>query len=237
MARDEARFHEQERAPSEPATLCLYRWERPTLSFGYAQDPETEFDLEALGRAGVPWVRRPTGGRAILHADEWTYSVIGGLDDARLGGPLRRTYAAVTSVVRQALEDLGVQPDPPSSRPPRGRGGAARTACFASAWGHEITVRGRKLVGSAQRRGRNAFLQQGTILVGPGHEELAAFARATAAERRVLRESLLASTVTVSSLVEGTAEFARFAACLAAAWRAGPPAQAPPSLDREGVET
>lgn len=237
MRRDAERFATQEADPARPAAMLLYRWDRPTLSFGYAQDPEREFDMAAVRRARMPWVRRPTGGRAILHANEWTYSVVGAIGDVRFGGTARAAFDAVTAVVRQALCELGIPVDPPGAARTAFRSSpVTRTACFASTWGHEITCHGRKLAGSAQRRGRRAFLQQGTILVGPGHAGLAEWTRLGGADRRALAESIRSATLTVAHFLGSGAEFSRFATCLHRAWSESIRPD-PRSLDREVAET
>lgn len=214
MRRDAERLALQEARPRTPASLLLYRWARPTLSLGHGQILARDFDPQAIERDGVPVVRRPTGGRAILHADEWTMSLVAALDDPRFGGSLRETLARVGGLVRAALGEIGVETDDP--RPPRPAGSDPRlsAACFASAWGFEVLRNGRKLAGSAQRRLRRSFLHQGTILVGGGHEALVNWLRRPPGEREALAATLLASTTSVRAILGREPSFEAFGAAL-----------------------
>lgn len=219
MRRDAARLARQDAEPGTACSLTLYRWARPTLSLGYEQALEPDFDPAALAQLGIPVVRRPTGGRAILHADEWTWSVVGDLADPLLGGSLRRSFGAVSALVRMALADLGVAVDAPGDGPGQRDASPLRAACFAAAWGHEIRWRGRKLAGGAQRRTRRSFLQQGTLLAGPGHLRLVDAMRLTPAERDAQQRALAASTVTLAEILGPGPDFRAFSRHLEAAWR------------------
>jgi lipoate-protein ligase A len=225
MRRDRERLLALEADVTLGPSLFLYRWREPTVTLGYAQPAEGVLDLEAARRAGVPVVRRPTGGRAILHADDWTYSAVVPLDDALFGGGLAASVGRLTAVVGAALAAIGIECAPAGRAAARA---AERTpigdepACFALAVGHELTVGGRKLVGSAQRRLTRALLQQGTILAGPGYERLADLLLGDAAERERARRRLLSSTVTVRELTGGRARFEDFARVLERAWLGAP---------------
>jgi lipoate-protein ligase A len=220
MARDRRRLAAIEANPDLGPSLYLYRWSRPTVSLGYAQRAERDLDVAALDRDGVAVVRRPTGGRAILHVDEWTYSVAAPLAADRLGGSLEDSVRRVATVVQRALASLGVESylaaaDSPQRPPAAGKAGPA---CFAQAIGFELTVEGRKLMGSAQRRLTRGFLQQGTILVGEGHERLADYLAGSAEARNRWRHGLVESTVSVRQLVGAAADFERFAKAMETAW-------------------
>ena len=165
MACDRAVFDAVERGAA-PATLRLYGWSPPAVSLGRHQpDPDGAAALR-LATLGVDWVRRPTGGRAVWHgppAEELTYSVVARLDDPALPGGLGAAYRRIHEGVAAGLACLGVS----AGLAPRARAVAirptSRIACFAASVPSEITVAGRKLVGSAQRRGRTALLQHGSI--------------------------------------------------------------------------
>jgi lipoate-protein ligase A len=234
MRRDRDRLLALEADPALGPSLYLYRWREPTLTLGYSQPAEGVLDLEAARRAGVPVVRRPTGGRAILHADEWTYAAVVPLDDPALGGGLSQSVSRLVDVVARALAELGVDAAPvgrAAARRAERAGLGAEPACFALAVGYELSVAGRKLVGSAQRRLTRALLQQGTILVGPGHERLADLLAAGEAERDRARARLAASTVTVRELIGERARFEDFARALERAW-GGTAAPAPRRIPR-----
>ncbi len=138
-----------------------YAWERPTVSFGRNEAVRTRFDTASLARAGMDAVRRPTGGRALLHAAEVTYSVALPVSAAV---PWQMVYAAINGVLLDALRALGAAaslagvPNGASLRPDG-------PACFAQPAAGEIVVRGAKLVGSAVWRDRGAYLQHGSILL------------------------------------------------------------------------
>ena len=161
------------------AVLRLFTFVPPGITLGRAQDPARELDLERCRAAGVRWAVRPTGGRAIYHDQEWTYSLAAGLADPDWGGGLEAAYGKASRLLVASLARLGVPATlaPGAARgdlSPRSARGAA-APCFASTARHEIVIEGRKLVGSAQRRTSRALLQQGSLLLGPAHLRLADF--------------------------------------------------------------
>lgn len=158
MALDEA----MSRRSAECGTVLLrvYGWTRPTLSLGRHQRAEGQYDREAAEVSGIDVVRRPTGGRAVLHWREITYCLTAPVD--ALGRP-REAYGAINVLLVDALRTLGVEasvasPDRPPPRPTPG-------ACFEEPVAGEIVAGGRKLVGSAQARIEGALLQHGSILI------------------------------------------------------------------------
>lgn len=158
MARDEAVF-ESALEPGARATLRLYGFASPTMTFGYGQSVADAVDAAECRRLGVDYVRRLTGGRALLHQHELTYSFA----TPTLTRSVRSTYALVTGALRRGLENLGIPLDSTAPRPPRRP--SARLPCLAVPTGHEITSRGGdKLVASAMRFRRRGFLQHGSIL-------------------------------------------------------------------------
>ncbi len=158
MALDEALL---ERAGATGEAVCrVYSWSRPTLSLGRNQTAAGHYDL-ALGRElGVDIVRRPTGGRAVLHHREITYAVAAPAPET---GSLRESYAAVNRLLHDALARLGaaVRDAEPAGRAPV----PSLAPCFELPTRDELILDGRKLVGSAQWRDNGAFLQHGSILV------------------------------------------------------------------------
>ena len=153
MRIDEALLDDVVRSGS--AFLRLYRWSPPTLSIGRNQQ-------RAATRHDVPVVRRPTGGQAVWHDHEVTYAVAAPI---ALFGSLRNAYRAIHTRLVEALRTLGVPAELAASPPPAVRSSARPAACFAAPVGGEILVYGRKLVGSAQVRRGDAFLQHGSILL------------------------------------------------------------------------
>jgi len=163
--------------------LRLFRFAPPGITLGAHQQPARELDLERCRRDGVAWAVRPTGGRAIFHADEWTYAFACPIDDPGWGGSLREAYDRVSALVGASLLRLGVPATLVAHGAHERGGGRAATPgpraaagpaapCFASVARHEILIGGRKFVGSAQRRTSRALLQQGSVLLGDGHLRL-----------------------------------------------------------------
>lgn len=167
MARDIAILKALEEGWGAPA-LRLYGWERPTISIGHAQD------AAPFLKSGLPVVRRTTGGRAVVHWREVTYSVVGLCDAPLFSGGILGTYSVISSCITAALRDAGVD-----AALFKGSAGAGKSAvCFQSPSRFEVLADGRKLVGSAQRRFRHAFLQHGSILMSPDTElNMAVFGR------------------------------------------------------------
>ena len=145
--------------------IRFYGWEPACLTYGNAQNPEREFDLNALQNAGIDCVKRPTGGRAVLHIQELTYSVCGQICVGDWSVSLAQTYAEINRVLAIGFNalNLGVILDR-GELPDVGfvKGGISKP-CFASTSQSELVFEGRKVVGSAQRRTRDAFLQHGSI--------------------------------------------------------------------------
>lgn len=160
MARDLALLKEAEKPGAVPV-LRFYRWQPAAVSLGAAQKAGEEVD-EAFCRArGVDIVRRPSGGGAILHEDELTYALAAPVAAHPAFGDLLGSYYLVVEGLRKGLEKLGVQSE---IRGGPGGGGPERyLPCFALAGRHDLTAGGRKIIGSAQRRRKNAFLQHGSL--------------------------------------------------------------------------
>jgi len=160
MALDEVLAFSCARGEGAPV-LRLYTWEPPAVSVGYAQSLEAEVDLEACCRMGFGAVRRMTGGRAVVHQFELTYAVA--FPEGLLGpGGIQEDYRRISNAVMLGLRRLGVAAE--FGRGSLGRG-ADRGVCFLATSRYELTVAGRKLVGSAQRRLRGAVLQHGSLLL------------------------------------------------------------------------
>lgn len=173
MAVDEALYQALESGISDQPVLRLYTWSPACLSFGFHQDFDTSCDGEYLASRGFTAVRRPTGGKAVLHDAELTYSVAGA-HGGPFGGGLLETYARIAAALAASLARLGL----PVSIKERALAIAPGSAapCFLVPSEKEILVDGKKVVGSAQKRGPRAFLQHGSI---PLHLDYEALARAT----------------------------------------------------------
>lgn len=161
MALDEACLLSTAERRSLP-TLRLFSWEPPTLSLGYAQK-SSEVDFQQLHDRGWGLVRRPTGGRAILHTDELTYSVTAPLDDPVMVGSLLESYQRISNALLLALNLLGVDARGDAVYKVAQDQSKKDPVCFEVPSNFEITVSGKKLIGSAQARKHNGVLQHGSL--------------------------------------------------------------------------
>ncbi len=141
-------------------TLRFYAWEPPTLSLGYAQ-PAADCDFGALRRLGWGLVRRPTGGRAILHTDELTYSIVAAESHPLMQGGVLESYCRISRGLLAGLRYLGV--DAAADAGVRAARAAGNPVCFEVPSHYEISCGGKKLVGSAQARRLGCVLQHGAI--------------------------------------------------------------------------
>lgn len=163
MATDEALLARAQ--TSGACVLRLYEWAQPTLSLGRNQTARGHYDLERAKALGVGFVRRPTGGRAVLHHRELTYSVTG---PTSVLGTLRESYARINRLLLAMLESVGVVAA--VAAPGRRAMSPGLAPCFDEPAAGELTVGTAKLVGSAQWRDRDALLQHGSILIDDDQE-------------------------------------------------------------------
>jgi len=211
MAIDRAMLRASEQGAIDAVLLRIYSWDPPAVSLGYHQSSDA-IDTEALRRRGIGLVRRPTGGAAVLHAEEWTYSIAGPRKLEGLGDGFAEIYPSIAKALVAALRSLDV---PAESG---GQGGPDSFACFAALEGHEISVAGRKLVGSAFRQGRRAFLQHGSLLRGEAHLDLVEYlAGADPKTKELQRELLRRRTTHLTELGRGDLGAREFASALATA--------------------
>lgn len=163
MAIDEAILHTLAGGQGLP-TLRFFQWAPPCLSLGYNQH-WAEVDEAACQRLGYTWTRRPTGGKAILHTDEVTYSLIIPQDAPQIQGGIIESYRALSFGLLRGLDKLGVvakQATKADTRAKRQAGGGG-PVCFDTPSRYEITWQGKKLIGSAQLRRKKVALQHGTL--------------------------------------------------------------------------
>jgi len=163
MAVDES-LAESVAAGDSPPTLRFYRWQPAAVSLGRHQSV-ADVDREKIARHGYDLVRRTTGGRAILHTDELTYSVAARLDDPRMAGGVMDAYLLMSNGLLTGLQALGLAAEKAAGDVRAGPDVSA--ACFEVPSAYEITAGGRKLMGSAQSRRKGYVLQHGSLpLVG-----------------------------------------------------------------------
>lgn len=167
MALDDALLHAVADGASPPI-LRLYRWRPAALSLGYAQPVGAGIDLQACRAAGVDIVRRPTGGRAVLHDREVTYAIIAPVGN-RFGASVAESYRMIAGALGQALRGLGLAAE---LVPGRARGRQGQAVCFTAPAQYELLIAGCKVAGCAQKRRKSAFLQHGSIPLDLDLEQL-----------------------------------------------------------------
>jgi lipoate-protein ligase A len=193
MALDSAILAAIERGDAPP-TLRLYRWNPPCLSLGYSQS-FSDVDEDQLTTNGWDVVRRPTGGRAILHADELTYAVIGPKSDPRLEGRLMDSYQNISGALFDALIHLGLPVKVHAGKNPQAH---HQPVCFENPSDFEITANGKKIIGSAQARKKTSLLQHGSLpLFGDLTRITQVLNYPTSLERNQAGEVLLEKAATV----------------------------------------
>jgi lipoate-protein ligase A len=171
MAVDEAimKIHSQ---GDTPPTLRFYGWQPAALSLGYFQQAKKEVDWEKCRNQGIDLVRRLTGGRAILHKEELTYSIIIHEDYNLLADSIEKSYQQISSGLVAGLNQLGVEAELKAvehgKKAPRGHS----AACFDAPSWYEVILDNKKLIGSAQRRRENTILQHGSLPLDDSSEEI-----------------------------------------------------------------
>ncbi len=164
MAIDEAVLYALAEGDGWP-TLRFYKWEPACLTLGYNQK-WAEVDVQTIEQAGYTWTRRATGGRAILHTDELTYSLIIPQEDPRVQGGITESYRTLSFGLINGLSRLGItanqatRDEVKAALRQKRRGGPV---CFDTPSHYEITWQGKKLIGSAQLRRKQMVLQHGTL--------------------------------------------------------------------------
>lgn len=196
---DESILEHIYRGESKP-TLRLYSWNPPCLSLGHAQSFK-DVDVERLKSHGWDVVRRVTGGRAILHTDELTYSVTGSADEPVLSGGVLESYNRLAQALLHAVQSLSVPVEMKEHE-----GGHTKQnlnpVCFEVPSTYEITVDGKKLIGSAQARKKEGVLQHGSLpLTGDLTRICDALIFENEAARETAKERLLARATTVESVL------------------------------------
>ncbi|MCX6121846.1 MAG: lipoate--protein ligase family protein [Ignavibacteriales bacterium] len=185
-------------------TIRVYGWQPFAISLGWNQSID-EIDVNKTSAAGIDVVRRPTGGRAILHANELTYSVVMRVHNKNV----LTVYEDISRALVAGLQELGAPVAIEKSQPhfPSLYRSASAVACFSSTGRYEIKCNGKKLVGSAQRRyaagdGEEVVLQHGSILIGSEHKQMVEFLNLPSEEQRVaLLQELDEKTTELSTVL------------------------------------
>ena len=163
MAVDEAIFRASQHEGSMP-TLRFYGWEPAAVSIGFFQDLSLDINIEACRSNKIHIVRRITGGRAVFHSAELTYSIIGREEDPKFPAGILNRYRIISECISSTLSHFGVQAEMKKER----RNSTEKNLdgfCFSAPSQYELLVNGKKICGSAQARSNGSFLQHGSLLI------------------------------------------------------------------------
>ncbi len=216
MAVDES-IAEAAAAGDVPPTLRFYRWQSPTVSLGRFQKI-SDIDEARIVKQGYDLVRRATGGRAILHAEELTYSVAGPIAEPHMAGGVMDAYLRFSNALLSGLTILGLKAEKAGARARAGRELSA--ACFEMPSAYEITAGGRKLMGSAQSRRKGYVLQHGSLPLRGDVARLVDVLALPCAAQEQLRQQLRRQAVTLAEALQlspdsDQLDFPRIAAAMA----------------------
>ncbi len=188
--------------------LRFYRWAPFTISLG-ANQSEEDLNLKKIEEDGLGVVKRPTGGRAILHAEELTYSVV---FPASAGYSGSEIYNAVSGALTMGLKyynpifnELETEKLQPDFRALKNE--PSGIVCFNSTAKHEIKFHGKKLVGSAQRKFKNSILQHGSVLVGKYHRRLVEYLNLSDESKKELAGEMASKTIEIETILNEKVDY------------------------------
>jgi len=178
--------------------LRIYGWNSRTISIGFHQS-RSIVDFDRCKSEGIDFVRRPTGGRAILHDNEITYSIIlrGGKFD------FEEVYSNIHLAISKAILNLGIKVNLVDTKPSREllSPGSGKTTCFTSAAKTELEYKGKKIVGSAGRQYKDALLIHGSILLGSEHTDIVKYLRLPVKKQNIVKSALNSNTTDLSTIL------------------------------------
>ncbi|KNH23959.1 MAG: biotin/lipoate A/B protein ligase family protein [Priestia megaterium] len=174
MALDEALLEWHSKGEIPP-TIRFYGWDPPTLSIGYFQKAEKEINFDKVKELGLGFVRRPTGGRGVLHDEELTYSVIVSEEYPNMPKTVTEAYRVISEGLLEGFRSLGLEAYfaiPRSEEEKNSLKNPRSSVCFDAPSWYELVVEGRKIAGSAQTRQKGVILQHGSILLEIDEDKL-----------------------------------------------------------------
>ncbi len=187
-----------------PPTLRLYQWEPRSVSVGYSQKIKEAVDLNLCENKKIDVVRRITGGRAVLHGDDLTYSLCSSKEHYKiLGEGVKNTYEKISLAFLFALEHFHIKGSwTKVERKNKNEFNEykMKAPCFLSSSRYEIAVNGKKLIGSAQRRFKDGFIQQGSILLRRGEVDLAELSPHKE-QKEIIKKSLKKSSIPLEEVM------------------------------------
>lgn len=183
--------------------LRLYEWKPPAISLGYMQDSREILLPDRLEQDGIAWVRRPTGGRAVLHWNDLTYCCAFPKSD-QMGKSIGESYGLIARCLRRGLAIAGIHAETSDSElDSREVRREIKLPCFLAPNRDEIMVRGKKLIGSAQKRTDGAVLQHGSIPIADSYRKLPFYMNLDEQQQRVHSELLKRKTVCTDEICRG----------------------------------
>jgi lipoate-protein ligase A len=208
-------------AGDAPPTLRFYGWEPAAVSIGYFQQAEKDIDIDACAAAGVSVVRRLTGGRAVLHDMELTYSIVVKDAEPAIPSAVIASYGHFSTGLLAGLRLLGINAEMSLSRHAYGRNRGnqvSSAACFDTPSNYEVTYDGRKLVGSAQVRKHGVILQHGSVLLRFSAQKATAVLKLSSSETRTaLEKKLETRVIAVEEILQRSVTYEEVAAAVATA--------------------
>ncbi|WP_419958936.1 lipoate--protein ligase family protein [Psychrobacillus sp. BM2] len=188
-----------------PPVIRFYEWNPATLSIGYFQSVEKEIDMEAVKRLGLGFVRRPTGGRGVLHEHELTYSVIVKESYPSMPATVTEAYRVISEGLLLGFQHLGLDAyfSVPNTEEQKENLKKPKSAvCFDTPSWYELVVEGKKVAGSAQTRQKGVILQHGAILLDLDEDKLIqTFKFASEAVRDRVRKSLSQKAISINKII------------------------------------
>ncbi|HPR17044.1 MAG TPA: lipoate--protein ligase family protein [Candidatus Cloacimonadota bacterium] len=208
MAVDEAIMEGVIKGTSLP-TIRFYTWNPPTVSCGYNQEVAKEIDLNLVKQNGYGFVRRPTGGRMVLHEDEVTYAVITKCE-GRFSGSITDSYSEISKALLAGFLAMGVNVELERGSLSSAHQRQTTNPCFASSSKYELNYQRKKIVGSAQVRKENVLLQHGSILLDQDQSRLALLLPNLEPEQRdKLLQYLAKKTVSINQILSQPVSFSQ----------------------------
>ncbi|MGB7570079.1 MAG: lipoate--protein ligase family protein [Chitinivibrionales bacterium] len=179
----------------------FYQWFPASITIGLMQDASAILDFHAMKKNNVEWIRRPTGGRAVLHDNDITYSCIFPATIVEMGKTIMETYRIISRCLMGGLNDVGIQcVSCDSTNALRETKREMKLPCFLAPNRNEIMVDGKKLVGSAQKRTAEAILQHGSIPLTSAYRNLPDYLKLSKAQRNRQMKLLDEKSICISEI-------------------------------------
>jgi len=200
-------------------TVRFYNWKPFCLSLGYHQNIK-DVNLDICKKRNIDVAKRPTGGKAVFHANELTYSVIGSSKSKIFRKTIPETFQLLAEWLLRSLSDLGIETELSPQLDSKTKQKLFRNpSCFSSASDYEITVKGKKLIGSAQRRWSDGFLQHGSFLLNDDYLKVVDLLNQPVESKQKMLLYLENHTIYLARLISNIASFDEISKILIEAWQ------------------